>query len=646
MAEKEPSEKDLDELLAGLSSSETPAKEPAETQEKKAPQMASTSRDAIGEKMSEVDEMAAGLEELLSSASLTEHVEAAKAEEEAKQAEERMEMEDMESALASALAAPVEPVSATTFDEIEESWEEPESPVAVTPGEPVAAAAAPVDITALYQAPAATAVEEVVVVEPEKLSEKRKRFYVKTFMGIAAALLISFLFFNYLIQPSLRWYYYEKLKAAVIEKRFSEADRYLLTSENFGMTKQKYMHLSDISLNGRDLPRSLGFARKAFDQEPTYLPALNRIARIYLLQGRIDEAENQARLSIGVEPDNLEALTILATAHYKKQEPLKAQQRIAEVLARDRNYVPALELLRDIYVDLKNYKQALSLQQQLTSIKKDIPESQRLLDLGKIYYSAEKFSDASLVLKEAYEKDPSLWEAGYFLAKAQVGLEQYYLASEQISRTLREAPSPTLDMYYLRALSNYNLGNIRPAIEELQKIRVINPKYAPLYVLMGKIYVYTYGEYAAGLKFLEMARALHYADNDFYRTLGEAYFNLKRYREALNAWNPLLTNIAATDPFLFRVSACLVHLNQLDLAQTILAKMWSAGSRSTAIYNNLGVIHELLGKRDTALRFYFLATERAVTQGRRDSVVPKKNFDRLISGQGNVVIDESLLTQS
>lgn len=634
MADKDSSEKDLEDLLSGLSQA------PEKTGEEKKSPSAATSRDTVGEKMSEVDDMAAGLEELLSSSSLTEHVESAKADE-AKAAEEKVEIEDMESALASALSVSAEPASTTTFDEIEESWDEPETSLTMAPGDVVQAA--PVDITTLYQAPAAAGVEEVVIVEPEKLSEKRKRFYAKTFMGIFAAAAVAFVFFNYLIRPSLQYYYYTNLVRAVTEKRYKEADQLLVILEGFGIKKEKYMNLSDITLAGRDLPHSLGYARKAFDMHPSYIPALNRIARIYLMQGRTDEAENQAKQTLVVNPDDLEALTLLATTHYKKQEIPKAQKRIADVLARDRNYVPALELLRDIYIDAKNYNQALSLQQQLTSIKKDIPEAQRLLDLGKIYFSAEKFAAANAVLQDAYEKDPTLWEAGYFLARTQVGLGQYFLASEQISRTLKEAPSPTLDMYYLRAVANYHLGNIRPTVEELQRIRIINPKYAPLYVLMGKIYVYTYGEYPAGLKFLEQARALRYQDNDLFRTLGEAYFNLKRYREALDAWSPLLTNIAPTDPFLFRISACLIHLNQMDLAQAILAKMYSAGSRSTAIYNNLGVIHELLGKRDEALRFYFKATEKAVTQGRRDSVVPKKNFDRLISNQGNIVIDESLL---
>lgn len=642
MAEKDPSEKALEDLLADLSAPPKEAKEEAKTEDKK-PASAATSRDAVGERASELDEMAAGLEELLSSASLTEHVESAKAEEEARVAEEKIEMEDMESALASALAVPVD-TAATTFDEIEESWEEPETPMAVLPGEP--APAATVDAAALYQAPVQAGVEEVVVVEPEKLSEKRKRFYTKTGLGVLAAAIVAYLFFTFLISPSLRYYYYTQLVKAVTEKRYTEADQLLLTSEGFGMTKEKYMNLSDIALAHRDLPRSLGFSRKAFDLDPAYTPALNRVARIYLMQGRIEEAQTQAEQTRKVNPDNLETLTILATAYYKKQEIPKAQHHLADVLARDRNYVPALELLRDIYIDLKNYNQALSLQKQLTEIKRDIPEAQKFLDEGKIYYSAGKFATAVVKLNDAYVKDPTLWEAGYFLAKSYAGTGQFRLASEQISRTLKEAPSPTLDMYYLRALSNYNLGNIRPTIEELQRIRVINPKYAPLYVLMGKIYVYTYGEYGAGLKFLERARDLKYEDNDFYKTLGEAYFNLKRYREALNAWSPLLVNISSTDPFLFRISACLIHLNQMDMAQAILTKMWSTGSRSTAIYNNLGVIHELLGKRDTALRFYFLATEKAVTTGRKDSTVPKKNFDRLISGQGSMDIDESLLNQS
>ena len=642
MAEKDAYEKALEDLMAGLSEP-APKKAEEEEKEKKSAAPSASSRDAVGEKMSQVDEMAADLEQLLSSASLTEHVEAAKAEEEANLAEEKIEMEDMETALASALAAPAEPVTAATFDEIEEAWEEPETQVAPVPGEPIAVA--PADITTLYQAPAKPGVEEVVVVEPEKLSEKRKRFYAKTSLGIAAAALLSFLFFTYLIQPSLRAYYYHLLVSAVKEKRYADADQHLLKSETFGMTKEKFMKLSDIALENKDIPHSLGFARKAFEIAPVYVHALNRIARIYILQGRIDEAENNAKNTLVIDPDNLEALTLLATAYYKKQDIPKAQRRIADVLARDRNYVPALELSRDIYIDLKNYSQALTLQHQLTEVKKDIPEAQKLLDLGKIYYSDEKFSAAEGYLKQAFEKDPTLWEAGYFLAKSQIGLGKYYLAGEQITRTLKEAPSPTLDMYHLRAVSNYELGNIRTAIEELQRIRVINPKYAPLYVLMGKIFVHTYGEYEAGLKYLEQARTLKFEDKDFFRTLGEAYFRLRRHREALEAWKPLLANIAPTDPFLFRVSACLIHLKQMELAETILLNMQSKGSRATAIQNNRGVIYELLGNRDQALRFYFKATQIAVTQGRKDSAVPKKNFDRLISKQGDLDVDLSVMLQ-
>ena len=185
MAEKDASEKALEDLLAGLSAPATPStKGPAEPAEEKKPSAAS-SRDAIGEKMSEVDEMAAGLQELLSSASLTEHVEAAKQEEEAKAAEEKLELEDMESALASALATPSAPATAESFDEIEETWEEPATAVVITSGDSVSAAA-PVDMATLYQTPAPVTEDILVVVEPEKLSEKRKRFYAKTTLRIVA----------------------------------------------------------------------------------------------------------------------------------------------------------------------------------------------------------------------------------------------------------------------------------------------------------------------------------------------------------------------------------------------------------------------------------------------------------------------------
>ena len=173
MADKDASEKALEELLAGLSDSPKSGKTGKE--EEKKPPSATQSRDAIGEKISEVDEMAAGLQELLSSASIAEEVAASKVEEEARVAEDKIEMEDMESALASALAIPAAAKDAGSFDDIEETWEEAESPVAVAVGEPQPVAA--VDMAALYQPKAA--VEEVVVVEPEKLSEKRKRFYAK-----------------------------------------------------------------------------------------------------------------------------------------------------------------------------------------------------------------------------------------------------------------------------------------------------------------------------------------------------------------------------------------------------------------------------------------------------------------------------------
>ncbi len=641
--EKDPAERALEDLLAGLSAPQTPAKAKPEAEK---PSMAS-SRDMIEEKAGELDDMAASLQELLGSPQITEQIEKSKAEEVAAQeAEAKTDMEDMESALASALAAPTPGAAAQSFDEIEDTWEEQPEAAATSLTEEVSAPAAPVDMSTLYQAPAAPAVEEVVVIEPEKLSERRKRFYTKTVLGVAAALLISFLFINYGIKPSLRWYYYHQLTGALKEKKFGDAEQYLITSESLGMTKERYMELSDLSLSQRDLPRSLGFARKASGMVLNFTPAVNRIAQVYVMQGRIDEAENQARDNLRIDPNNLQAYVILADAHFRKREVQKAQKVLNDVLARERSYVPALELLRDIYIELKNYNQALSLQTQLTSVKKDIPEPQRKLDLGKIYYSANRFAAANGLLKEAYEADPSLWEAGYYLAKTQIGLGYYYFASEQITRTLKETPSPTMEMYYLRALANYHLGNLRTTIEELQRIRTINPRYAPLYVLMGKIYVTNYGEYVSGLKFLEIAKELDYSDDDFQKTLGIAYFHVGRYRDAYEAWYPLLARIDPQDPFLFQISACLMHLKQMDLAQAVLYKMWTAGSRSTAIYNNLGVINELQGKRDMALRFYFQATERAITQGRKDSLVPKRNFDRLISGRQDLDINESLLLRS
>ncbi len=653
MANEDPMEKALEDLMAGLGS--TPAEEkqadkpkPPEP-EAEAPRGAvgTSSRDTVGEKMSEVDDMAASLEELLSSSAISEEVQAVKADEEAKLAEAKMDVEDMESALASALSTPSAEETSKSFDEIEETWEEaePTPTVVALPGEPMAAQPVP-DITTLYQAKAPGSVEEVVVVAPEKLSDVRKRFYAKTFLGILTAAAIFYVTFFYFIQPSLRWYYYSKLETAVTRMDIRNIDPLLLTCESFGVSKEKYMHLSDISLFNGDLLRALGFARKAYEIEPKFMPALNRIANIYLRQGRIDEAENQARQNLIIDPNNLESMVIQASAYFKKRDIDKAQRWVGDVLSRDRKYVPALELSRDIYIDLKNYTQALSVQQELTELKKDIPEPQRYLDLGKILYAAGQYARANSYLKDAYDKNPSLWEAGYYLAKTQVALGQFNLASIQIDRTLEEAPAASIDMYHLRALTHYHMGDIKTSIEELQRIRIMNPKYAPMYVLLGKIYVNAYGEYAVGLKFLEQARDLNYTDRDFLTTLGEAYFHLKRYREALESWKPVLATVGPTDPLLFQVSACLMHLNQMALAEAVLSKMYYAGSRSTAIYNNLGVLHELLGRTDMALQFYFRATQLAVTQNRHDNLIPKRNFDRLISGQGSLDIDASLLLNS
>lgn len=642
MAEMDPSEKALEDLLAGLA--EPKAAEKTPKGEAKS-QSTAASRDTVGEKMSEIDEMAAGLEELLSSSAISEQVAAVKAEEDVQAAAEKEDFEDIESALATALSAPGPAAETVEFDkigEIEEVWEDESAGVSVAP----TAMAPTIDFSALAEAPAAGAVEEVVVVEPEKLSEKRKRFFVKTTLGVLAAVLIASLTFYFGIQPALRYYFFIRLKDSVLEKRYIDSDRMLLTSEGFGMTVEKYMVLSDLAMNNRDLPRSLGYANKAYDAAPKHIPTVNRIARIYLMQGRLDEAEKLARQSRTVDPDNLEGYVIQAGAYYKKQEIAKAQKSIADVLARNRDYVPALELQRDIYVDLKNYQLAESIQQQLTLLKKDIPQAQRLMDLGKIYFASGRYAKAVGVLNDAYQKDPALWEAGYFLAKSQAGLGQYVLAAAQISRTLRETPNPTLDMYHLRALANYHRGDIYTAVEELQRIRSINPKYSPLYVLLGKIYIYSYGEYATGLKFLELARELGYDESDIHKPLGEAYFQLKQYGEALAAWNPILLDIEPTDPFLLRISTCLIHMNQMSMAQAILMKMYSAGSRATAIFNNLGVIHEIQGRKDAALRFYFQATEKAILQGLKDSRIPKKNFDRLLGGQAPGDLAESLLLQS
>lgn len=162
---------------------------------------------------------------------------------------------------------------------------------------------------------------------------------------------------------------------------------------------------------------------------------------VYQNKGQLEESVTELTQALELQPGAIDVLVALAKSYLGLKQPDEALKLIDEAVTSDPNHYLAYNLLGEIYLSQKRFKEAEGAFEHSLSIKKEWPVPYR--NLVKVKLLEGNQSDAVVILKKGFEitNDPVL---GIELANAQDQLGQVEESIQIYQRIIAKYPDHIL----------------------------------------------------------------------------------------------------------------------------------------------------------------------------------------------------------
>ncbi|MBW2184659.1 MAG: tetratricopeptide repeat protein, partial [Deltaproteobacteria bacterium] len=214
----------------------------------------------------------------------------------------------------------------------------------------------------------------------------------------------------------------------------------------------------------------------------------SNLGRIYVKEGRLDEALTELKKAISINSDSFEARSNLGIVYSKKGMPDKAIDEYKKALKINPDYVPAHTNLGNIYGSTGRLDEAIAEYKKAIDINPDYAEAH--YNLGSIYSSKGMFREAINEYKKTLDINPTIAEAHFNLGtiyekegKLDDAIKEYTLAISLKPRSSHF--SVNLGNTYLRK------GEFDKAISQYKKALTLNPRHAKTHHNLGVAYMRT-----------------------------------------------------------------------------------------------------------------------------------------------------------
>jgi len=242
-------------------------------------------------------------------------------------------------------------------------------------------------------------------------------------------------------------------------------------------------------------------------------------------------------------PDDERSFLAMAKLAIAKKDTILAIDWYQKGIDKNINFDSCLEELRDLYIKQKEWDQAIILLKQI--VAKDASKIVNYLRLGELYFRKGDTTIAIDQFKQATDFFPDDFRAHFSLGSI-----------------------------------NYQLGNMEPATQSLQKSIELNEKFERGWTLLGFIYIRNKDD-----------------EKQIYNKSDEMYQRALKLRPD----DPLLMN-----NYSYSLSERGIKLNE---AKSMSQKAVAADSTNGAYLDTLGWIHFKLGEYESALKYISKATK-------------------------------------
>jgi tetratricopeptide (TPR) repeat protein len=426
--------------------------------------------------------------------------------------------------------------------------------------------------------------------------------------------------------------------SALISRNALEPAETLLNSlkDNEEIDAQLFLLLADVRSRQDDPAQAENFLREGIEKMPASIALHAGLARLFVKQGKIDEAVEAFGRVIALEPDNLAHPLAVAALYWDTGDTEKAQARLDEFLSKKEAAPDRRIALAQFYLDRKKHDEAEALLNeglalapantainlalsrlflktgrpgeaidQLKAFLKtetdaspdDIRAAQ--LALARIYLDHHAADQAAPYIAEVLKQNTEDVEASFLKGRMHLMKSQGDAALTAFSTVVRQRPDFIKGYLYLAQAHRHNKNDLAAA-SILKKGLQVSPNEKSLHLALAKVQLARKDYKAVEQEYLK-ALAIDPSDHLVQAQLGDFFLALKEYKRAEREYAEIINKSPNNDLGYLKLARLYMSQQNHGAGIAELEKGYRRIPGSAQIITELAAGYITIGKTDLAV---------------------------------------------
>ncbi len=325
----------------------------------------------------------------------------------------------------------------------------------------------------------------------------------------------------------------------------------LLLGILFSQSSDEMISNAQALMDAKEFSQAEQILTDVISRDPSYAPALYKLAQVHLYAGNMEQAEVNFRLAIDSDPENQEyrdqfdhineinskmseGKRLLNSGEldeaYRSFEDVleqfpffaNAAYNMGGIKIRQKEYDLAIlnfNLALEINPDFQNAKSAIA-----TVVKNTFNDGNSLYRRGDLEGAMDAY-------RKVIGYDPTFYQACYQIGVISTRMGDLDLAIDYYQKALDVSPT-FYKGWYAKGLAQKKISDIDGAIQSFEKALEVNPTYAKAYSVIGEIFLEKQ-EYEKAIDKFQMASSVDPSYAKAYENLGITYVRIENWTDAI-----------------------------------------------------------------------------------------------------------------
>ena len=288
--------------------------------------------------------------------------------------------------------------------------------------------------------------------------------------------------------------------------------------------------LAQLNINKGDYSPVVSSLTRLIKQKPQIAQAHLLLANAQAGQGHLDDAVRTYQRLMELFPTDPQTPLLMGLAFLQQDKKAEARKAFEKSLELAPEYLPAVEQLVNLDIDLKQYSAALQRVEARVEQKPDTPVLQFLM--AKIFIAQKTLDKAEAALLKAIQLAPDYRPPYLLLARIYVEGGKHNQAVDQLKAVLEKNPKDVAALTQL-AMIYSEIKNLNAARETYERILEINPKSGLAMNNLAYLYSEHFGQLDKAYDLAKRTRDLFPNDPFSADTLGWVLYKRSDYQHSL-----------------------------------------------------------------------------------------------------------------